>query len=158
MNQILLFTLFKDFVNPCCENCLTLMKYNVPQTGINFHERSSHLMSNFHEKPWKTVRINIMIFHESSWTMVAIWHFPPTLMKIHESLRLNSLGLYSKTATIYALIFQMKKSARPICAYRNIPNKSAPHSFAKTESTKSPYIILELVRASAPLLGIIRYF
>ncbi len=56
--------------------------------------KSSHLMDNFHEKPWKAVHINIMIFRESSRTMVVtICQFQPYLTKIHESLHVNSLGM-----------------------------------------------------------------
>ena len=47
----------------------------------------------FHENPWKTVRINITIFREYSWTMVVIiCQFPSSLTEIRESLRFNSLG------------------------------------------------------------------
>ncbi len=64
-------------------------------TATNLHERSSHLMDNFHEKPWKAVRINIAIFRESSQTMVVtMCQFPRYLMEILESSRVNSLGLY----------------------------------------------------------------
>ncbi len=33
-------------------------------------DRFSGTFTNFHEKPWKTIRINIAIFRESSWTMM----------------------------------------------------------------------------------------
>ncbi len=115
-------------------------------TAINIRERSLHMMDNFHEKPWKTVQINIVIFRESSRTMVVtICQFPPSLMKICESSQVNSFGPSHSYTVKYSHSHLPKVARLPWILYwlKIFIILSLPSLFHKSSSNKLSMCTIE---------------
>ena len=80
------FVIFRDIKSDCFSRLFAKVPVfwqELTYKFISFWKNSKSKINNYHEKPGKTVRFNIAIFRDSSWTMaVTICQFPPSLTNI----------------------------------------------------------------------------